>query len=171
MRLVRQQRSATVRTIEVAGMPRIVTISSPPRAQRRTAMPTRDETPSRSGTVTSTGLHGSTSIPCNHAAVKPENAPPGGSRKDAARSVSHGLRRRLLETYVDGPRRDQFEPSSCQRRKPARSASSIVNGPLESAGGMDTLRVTKQQSAVPSTLGTLLANPRVHADAGFLLAR
>jgi hypothetical protein len=40
-----------------------------------------------------------------------------------------------FDTYVRGPRRRQAEPSRCQRRRPARFASSSVNGPRERTFG------------------------------------
>lgn len=79
------QASATVRATDVARSPRLCT-TSPSSSDRRSAMPARPDTPASGGTVASMGLHGSTSSPCNQAAVSPEKAAPAGSRPCAARS-------------------------------------------------------------------------------------
>lgn len=85
---VRRQRSRSVRKMDVAGRPRQDTTSSEASTHRRICIPARVEIPASRGAVACIGLHGSTSSPCSHAAVSPENAAPLGKRALARLSVS-----------------------------------------------------------------------------------
>jgi hypothetical protein len=131
--------------------------------------------------VTSIGLHGSTSMPCTQAAVRPEKAATAGSRRDAALRRSAGESASPVQAYVRGPRRRQLVVSRCHRSRPASRASAVVKGRAMSRAGMRGLRPiclehdqrrpnlqpNRLRPQIPASAGT--GGRRVqatHADAG-----
>ena len=90
VRLRRVQRSRTVRLIEVARKPCTMATSMFGRTARLITRPESADAPDPFGIVASIGSHGSTSIPCSHAAVRPEKAATGGMRRRAALSLKVG---------------------------------------------------------------------------------
>jgi hypothetical protein len=86
----RRPRSASVRTIEVVRSPRRVDISRVCSCERRIRIPATCAIRLSNLTVASIGLHGGTSRPCSHAAVRPEKAELSGSGRWAADSNTIG---------------------------------------------------------------------------------
>jgi len=152
----RAPKSNTVRRPDVVAKP-LRTTTSPARSDAlRTATPANFECFWTLGNVTSIGLIGGKSSPCSHAAVRPENAAPVGRRRSTAARISSGLSLRPAHTYHPKESRRQLAPRSCRRVRPARSASTKVNGPPMRAAGT----VGKPTSCTIATLATAVNQPR-----------
>src|SRR2546427_292549 len=119
---------------------------------RWTRIPARIAIPVDRGTVTSIGSHGSTSTPCNHAAVSPEKTALDGRRARAAASVAMGVCSRPDQTYIPLATRLQLAPRRCHRSTPTLRASATVKGPRVNAGGGTALRTIRVRMSAPPSL-------------------
>ena len=154
------QRSRSVRGSDVARRWRITTTAFSSRSQWRMARPRHDRVDDAGSAMTSTGFPGSQSSPCIQAAVRPPNVIAGPRARRHAVIKSHGSALACSQRYIALPSLFQVLLLSALSDRPAPRASSKVNGPLVSSGGMVGRRATRQPSRATVAVTTQLVNRR-----------